>query len=469
MTAILKRATGHEPQMTTDLLLVFPYFFDGRSKHWQFPPLGIGYIASYARERGYKVKILDCTFLNRKEAEDRIRRERARVVGIYSMLSMVRTAKELAAHAREVSELVVAGGPMPSAYPSMFLGAFDAVVQGEGEITVAELLDAMDGRSEPKFGRVRGVWLAPHLNGGKVEHTGPRPLVRDLDSLPFPARDLYDHQLYQSYYRKNFGYTMTSMIASRGCPFSCDFCWRPDYGRVYRYRSPEKIAEEMEEIRYKWGYERIWFADELFIASKKHVLRLCDEIVKRGIDVKWECLSRVDLFDAEIAKAMKRAGCYKVIFGLESGDDYVLNALMKKRITVAQSKAAVTAAKKAGLQVGAFFILGYPGETNETMLKTIKLASSLPLDYFSMTIPYPLPGTGLYERVKDRMETFEWEKPMHGWDHRLLFKHDFSLEKLRYGMWKAKLQWEFRRKLGPLYLLLKPYELFTDWRFKRMV
>jgi anaerobic magnesium-protoporphyrin IX monomethyl ester cyclase len=158
-----------------------------------------------------------------------------------------------------------------------------------------------------------------------------------------------------------------------------------------------------------------------------------------------------------------------VIFGLESGDDYVLNALMKKRITVAQSKAAVTAAKRAGLQVGAFFILGYPGETNETMLKTIKLASSLPLDYFSMTIPYPLPGTGLYERVKDRMETFEWEKPMHGWDHRLLFKHDFSLEKLRYGMWKAKLQWKLRRKLGPLYFLLKPYELYTDWRFKRMV
>jgi anaerobic magnesium-protoporphyrin IX monomethyl ester cyclase len=387
MTATLKPVTGHKSQMTTDLLLVFPYFFDGRSKHWQFPSLGIGYIASYARERGYKVKILDCTFLNRKEAEERIRKERARVVGIYSMLSMVRAAKELAAHAREVSELVVAGGPMPSAYPSMFLGAFDAVVQGEGEITVAELLDAMDGRSEPKFDRVRGVWLASHLNGGKVEYTGPRPLVRDLDSLPFPARDLYDHQLYQSYYRKNFGYTMTSMIASRGCPFSCDFCWRPDYGRVYRYRSPEKIAEEMEEIRYKWGYERIWFADELFLASKKHVLRLCDEIVKRGIDVKWECLSRVDLFDAEIAKAMRRAGCYKVIFGLESGDDYVLNALMKKRITVAQSKAAVTAAKKAGLQVGAFFILGYPGETNETMLKTIKLASSLPLDYFSMTIP----------------------------------------------------------------------------------
>ncbi len=454
--------------MPTDLLLVFPYFFDGRSRHWQFPPLGIGYIASYARARGYRVKILDCTFITPEEAERRLRAERARVVGIYSMLSMVSSAKRLASVAREVSELVIAGGPMPSAYPDMFLGQFDVVVQGEGELGVAELLDSMDGWSSPRLDKVRGLWLAPQLNDGRTEFTGPRPLVRDLDELPFPARDLYDNELYKEYYRRNFGYTMTSMVASRGCPFSCDFCWRPDYGRVYRYRSPENIAEEMEEVRYKWGYRRIWFADELFIASKRHVLRLCEEIEGRGIDVEWECLSRVDLFDAEVARAMKKAGCYKVIFGLESGDDDVLNRLMNKRIKVSQSVAAVKTAKRAGLRVGAFFILGYPGETNETMLRTIKLASSLPLDYFSMTVPYPLPGTGLYERVRDRMEAFEWEKPLHGWDHKLLFKHEFSIEKLRYGIWKARLQWKLRKRLGPLYFLAAPLELYTSAKFRRM-
>ncbi|MDW8043291.1 MAG: radical SAM protein [Nitrososphaerota archaeon] len=454
--------------MPTDLLLIFPYFFDGRSKHWQFPPLGIGYIASYVRERGYNVKVLDCTFMSREEVERVIRKEGARVTGIYSMLSMVKQAKDLAAVASEVSELVVAGGPMPSAYPTMFLRDFDVVVQGEAEQTVGELMDATDRRGEFKLQTVKGLHLSHRRDGGRPEFTGPRPLVKDLDELPFPARDLYDHRAYQTYYRKNFGYLMTSMIASRGCPFSCDFCWRPDYGRVYRYRSPENVVEEMEEVRYKWGYERIWFADELFIASKKHVLKLCEEIVKEGIDVQWECLSRVDLFDAEVAKAMRRAECDKVIFGLESGDDYVLRNLMNKRITTSQSKSAVKTAKRAGMKVAAFFILGYPGETNETMLRTIKFASSLPLDYFSMQVPYPLPGTGLYERVRDRMETFEWEKPVHGWDHRLLFKHEFSIEKLRYGIWKARIQWKLRRRLGPLYVLLKPYELFTDIKFKRM-
>ncbi|MCS6788086.1 MAG: B12-binding domain-containing radical SAM protein, partial [Aigarchaeota archaeon] len=334
--------------MPTDLLLIFPYFFDGRSKHWQFPPLGIGYIASYVRERGYNVKVLDCTFMSREEVERVIRKEGARVTGIYSMLSMVKQAKDLAAVASEVSELVVAGGPMPSAYPTMFLRDFDVVVQGEAEQTVGELMDATDRRGEFKLQTVKGLHLSHRRDGGRPEFTGPRPLVKDLDELPFPARDLYDHRAYQTYYRKNFGYLMTSMIASRGCPFSCDFCWRPDYGRVYRYRSPENVVEEMEEVRYKWGYERIWFADELFIASKKHVLKLCKEIVKEGIDVQWECLSRVDLFDAEVAKAMRRAECDKVIFGLESGDDYVLRNLMNKRITTSQSKSAVKTAKRAG-------------------------------------------------------------------------------------------------------------------------
>jgi anaerobic magnesium-protoporphyrin IX monomethyl ester cyclase len=305
------------------------------------------------------------------------------------------------------------------------------------------------------------------VNGGGHYFTGQRPLIKNLDDLPFPARDLYENSLYKQYYMQNFKYTMTSAIASRGCPFSCDFCWRPDYGRFYRTRSPENIADEMEEIVWKYGYQRIWFADELFIANKRHVIRLCQEIISRKIDVLWECLARADLMDAEVAKVMRRAGCHKIIFGLEAGDDRTLK-LMNKQLTVAQSRKAVYTAVKAGIKVGAFFILGYPGETNETMLKTIKLASSLPLDYFSMTVPYPLPGTKLYEKVSDRMLTEEWEKPMHGYDHRLLFKHDFSIEKLKYGMWKAMKQARLRKRLGPLYTLLKPWELYTDHRFKQM-
>jgi anaerobic magnesium-protoporphyrin IX monomethyl ester cyclase len=456
-----------------DLALIFPYFDDGRSKNFKFPPLGIGYISSYLRSHGYSVKIVDCTFKNMDEAI--IEASGSRVIGIYSMLSMVENALELARRLRDRCELMVAGGPMPSAYPTKFLNDFDVVVQGEGEETMLELMDAMDrshGLSQVRGLYIghRGMEMMPELraaNGGGIHYTGPRPLIRDLDMLGTPDRDLYENENYKRYYRSRFGYTMTSMIASRGCPFSCNFCWRPDYGRVYRVRSPEKIVDEMEEVRYRYGYERIWFADELFIANKKHVIRICEEIISRKLDVRWECLARADLMDDNIARYMKKAGCHKIIFGLEAGDDRTLR-LMNKRLTVRQSEDAVRTIVRHGIKAGGFFILGYPGETNETMLRTIKLASSLPLDYFSMTIPYPLPGTPLYEQVRDRMISEEWEKPAHGYDHKLLFKHDFTIEKLRYGMRKAMVQARLRKKLGPFYLLAKPWEWYTDQRFKRM-
>lgn len=456
-----------------DVALVFPYFDDGRSKAFKFPPLGIGYISSYLREHGYSVKIVDCTF---KNMDDAVRQASgARVVGIYSMLSMVNNAIQIARRLRDRCEVLVAGGPMPSAYPAKFLDDFDIVVQGEGEITMLELMETLDRSG--RLDNVRGLYLAKRVvkssavaevaNGGGMYYTGPRPLVKDLDILGFPDRSLYDNESYKRYYLRNYGYTMTSMIASRGCPFSCSFCWRPDYGRVYRVRRPERIVDEMEEIRYRFGYERIWFADELFIANKKHVIKICEEIISRKLDVLWECLARADLIDDDVAKYMRKAGCHKIIFGLEAGDDRTLK-LMNKQLTVKQSEKAVKTVVRHGIKAGGFFILGYPGETTETMLKTIKFASRLPLDYFSMTIPYPLPGTKLYEQVKDRMISEEWEKPAHGYDHKLLFKHDFTVEKLKYGMRKAVLQAKLRKKLGPFYFAVKPWEWYTDYRFKKM-
>lgn len=458
-----------------DAALIFPYFNDGRSRAFKFPPLGIGYIASYLREKGYSVEIVDCTFSDWETALRRTKAASPRLIGVYSMLSMVEQALRFANELRDSCELLVAGGPMPSAYPEKFLGPFDVVAQGEAEETIVEVLQALE--SDRSLSQIKGLHIARRvkerfaptvpMNGEPGYFTGGRPLIQDLDRLPFPARDLYDMAAYREYYRGNYGYAMTSMVASRGCPFCCDFCWRPDYGRFYRVRSPSNIVDEMEGVRHRYGFDRIWFADELFIASRKHVVEICDEIKERRLDVQWECLARADIFDEQVAESMRKAGCDKVIFGLESGDNRTLK-MMNKNLTVVQSRRAVEVATRHGIKVGAFFILGYPGETDETMLNTIRLASSLPLDYFSMTIPYPLPGTPLYERVKDKMLTDEWEKPVHGYDHKLMFKHDFTTEKLQYGMWKAITQAKWRKRLGPMYTVAKPWEKYTDYQFRRM-
>ena len=202
------------------------------------------------------------------------------------------------------------------------------------------------------FSVVKGI---VYKDNGAVRFTSSRGFVQDLDDLPFPSRELFDNEAYQNYYSKRLGYTSTPVITSRGCPFSCDFCSRPVFGTSFRMRSPSNIVDEVESV-VSFGYDRVWFADDCFTLDREHLISVCEEMVRRGVDVGWECLSRVDTMDRLGAGEMRRAGCVRVFFGIESGNDDVLG-VMNKRITVAQARRAVYAAKAAGLQVGAFLLL----------------------------------------------------------------------------------------------------------------
>jgi len=238
-----------------------------------------------------------------------------------------------------------------------------------------------------------------------------------------------------------------------------------------RTRSVGNIVDEVEEIA-ALGYDRVWFADDCFTLNRNHLLDVCGEIARRGVDIGWECLSRVDTMDVDVAEGMKHAGCIGVFFGIESGNDSVLS-LMKKQITTAQARRAVYAAKAAGLKVGAFFIVGYPGESDKTVLDTVRFASGLPLDYLSFTLPYPIPGTPLYERVKDHGVSIEdWEEPKNYRliRHKLLYAAGFSESKLKFAIGKAQAQFYVRKYVGRTGygLFGKPFEALTDWVFNRM-
>jgi anaerobic magnesium-protoporphyrin IX monomethyl ester cyclase len=291
-----------------------------------------------------------------------------------------------------------------------------------------------------------------------------------LDSIPFPSRELFDNEAYKDYYKKHFGYTTTSIMTSRGCPFNCDFCSRPVFGNQFRTRSAMNIVDEMEQVQ-TLSYDRVWFADDCFTLNRKRLISICDEIIERRIKIGWECLSRVDTIDKEVASKMKEAGCIRVYFGIESGNDQVLR-LMQKQIITQQAKQGVTTAKQAGIQVGAFFIIGYPNETNQTILDTVKFASSLPLDYLSFTLPYPIPGTQLYERVRDKMTVNDWEEPknLHLIKHKLLYQSDFSEAKLKFAILKATTQFTLRKHLSTrsYKLLITPFERLTDFIFNHM-
>jgi anaerobic magnesium-protoporphyrin IX monomethyl ester cyclase len=423
----------------------------------------LGYLAAYLKKHNVSIDLVDCTFLSQKEALEKIRRSRPRIIGIYAMFTMKRKAIEMARLLRGECELLVTGGPLPTSHPEDFLRDFDVVVVGEGEETLLELVAAV----ENGFGLadVKGV---VYREDGEVKRSQPRAFIQNLDSVPFPAREFFDDRAYKEYYSRNFGYTITSVMTSRGCPFNCDFCSRPVFGNIFRSRSAANIVDEMEVV-CKLGYDRIWFADDCFTLDRRRLVGICDEIVERSLKVGWECLSRADTVDEEVAEKMRQAGCVRVYFGIESGNDQVLR-LMNKSISVEQARRAVHITKNAGIQVGAFFILGYPGESEEMILDTVRFASSLPLDYLSFTFPYPIPGTPLYERVNKKMNLSDWEEPrsLHLIKHKLLFSSSFSEAKLKFAIAKAMTQFYIRKylKTNGYRFMGTPFEKTTDFIFK---
>jgi len=456
----------------TSVLLIYPYFNNPHNRSsFRFPPLGLGYVAACLRNAGYSVDILDCTFMKREEALKKAQCAGADVVGIYSMVTMQSDSIWFARHLRDSCDLLIAGGPLPSCDPLSFMNDFDVVVKGEGEQAMLELLRTYDSGCDP--GSVQGIVYRKGNNcrakgeHGEIIFTEPRILEPNLERIAFPARDLFPNDRYIDYWKKRYGNATTTIFTTRGCPFTCEFCSNAVFGISYRERSPENVVDEVEQA-LSFGYDRIHFADDVFTLNRGRVLKICNEIRKRGLQFKWECLGRVDSIDEEISIAMKDAGCDRIYFGIESGNDSVLK-LMRKRITQDTARKAVYAAHEAGLATGAFFILCYPGETDDTVLETLRFAVSLPLDYLSFTLPYPLPGTALYERVKGRISK-EWEVPASLiCDHVLIFDADFSENKMKFAIFKGGAQFEMKKRFGNYsFLVMKPFELLTNFIFRLM-
>jgi anaerobic magnesium-protoporphyrin IX monomethyl ester cyclase len=442
--------------------LVYPYFHpQNDTSIFRFPPLGLGYIAAYLRSHGISVEIVDCTFLTQREALEKIKRSNPKIIGIQSMFSMKNKSLELARILRNNCELLVAGGPLPTTNPELFLQDFDIVVVGEGEQTMLEI--ALQAQISGDFSNVKGI-VYNEKDTGQTKSTPTRSEIEDLDTLPFHFRDLFDNQAYKNYYFDKFGYTTTAVMSSRGCPFSCDFCSRPIFGNRFRSRTASNVVDEIEEV-ISLGYNRIWFADDCFTLNRERLISICDEIVKRGLKIDWECLSRVDTLDSEAIEKMKQAGCIRMFFGIESGNDSILE-LMNKQITTIQVREALSLCKAKGVRAGAFFIVGYPGENDQTVLTTIKFASSLPLDYLSFTMPYPIPGTPLYKRLNGDMISNEWEEPknINLVKHKLLFNSKLSENKLKFAIIKGMGQFYIRKYTGEngYRLLGSPFESLTN-------
>ncbi|MDP2743854.1 MAG: radical SAM protein [Dehalococcoidia bacterium] len=456
----------------TSVLLVYPYFKPRRDRSiFRFPPLGLSYVAASLRKAGYPVRILDCTFTDRADALNEAVSRRPDVVGVCSMAGMQEDSLAFARRLRGKCQLLVAGGPLPTCDPASFVNDFDVVVRGEGERALVEVLAAHEGESSPDSIpgiAFRGGNGRPGGNrDGEIVLTPPRQLEADLDEIPFPARDLLPNQKYIDHLRRRFGQATTTVMTTRGCPFTCEYCSSAVFGVSYRERSPGNVIDEVEQA-LSLGYDRIHFADDVFTLRKERVLRVCREIRARGLHFKWECLGRVDSADRELLMEMKEAGCDRIFFGIESGNEQVLG-LMRKRISLESARVTVETAHSLGIRTGAFFILCYPGETDRTVLNTIRFANSLTLDYLSFTRPYILAGTALYERVRSRIPGEGGAPGRRLFDRSLVFDAEFSRRKMEYAVMKGNGQFWLGKRLGRFaFLVAKPFEIVTDAVFRLM-
>lgn len=422
-----------------DVLLIYPYFHREPfwRKLWLFPPLGLGYLAGTLRENGFKVSILDGTFMRPEVLIKRAKGLSPKIAGIYCMVTMRDDSIMLANAFKNSAEkpLLVAGGPFPTSSPHLFLDDFDAVVLGEGEATMLELVKRYLAGED-----ISGVEGVAFKRGSGIVCTEKREYIERLDAVPHPARELFENEKYMQYWKRKFGYSCAPLITTRGCPYNCDYCARPVFGNRYRERGVVDIINEIEEVLAQ-GYECIWFSDDVFTLNKERILHLCDEILKRKLVFSWSCLCRVDNVDEKLLRRMHEAGCTRVLFGIESGDDKIMT-MMGKSFTVESAEKAVNMARNAGIEVGTFFMVGYPGENDETILRTLRFSSRLPSDYLSYTLPYPLPGTPLYERLSDRLTKKEWKMAGH---NLLMFRGDFSQAKLRFAVYKGMVQHRLRK------------------------
>ena len=372
-------------------------------------PLGILYIAAVLERHGHTPGAIDSAaeLIDVPETVARVEAFKPDVIGIGATTVIFHGALELANALKEALPdiPIVLGGWHVNVLPedAMQHECFDVGVIGEGEFTMLELMDVFAGRKNLED--VDGI-LFRKPNGEGFHYTATRAKFKDLDDLPYPARHLLPANIYRPVPIDEHGLPKFAMVTSRGCPHACAFCQKARSG--YRSHSARYIVDEMEHLIRDYGVKDIAIVDSLFCMNKKRVMKICDEMIRRGIQdrISWTCSSRVEVVDKEMLQRMKDAGCWRTRFGVESGNDRVLD-FISKGITKEKIRNAITWADEVGLRPKAFFMVGHLPDTAESIEETIEFALSIPLHDVTVQINTLLPET-------PNMDIWEAEGDKHG-------------------------------------------------------
>lgn len=425
------------------------------------PILGLACIAAPLVKTGYNITILDLNLYdNPKEILTmRLKELKPDVIGLTATTAVVHKIVDIAKTAKDIlpAVIIVAGGPHPTAVPEDLLknSHIDIVVLGEGDKIFQSIVESENVKDIPNI---------YYKDNGAIVHSNIlNDGIKDLDSLEFPAYFLYDIHKYtmsKILARKS---PLASMETSRGCYSHCVYCNKNIHGYRLRQKTPGRVVDEMEYL-LKLGFNEIHIIDDVFTADMKRAYEICEEILRRRLKFPWYPRGgiRVDRVNRDLLGIMKRAGCYRIPFGIESGSQRVIDAI-KKNITLEQSENAVKISKEAGLEVECYFMIGLPTETEEDILRSISFAKKLDPDYVKFAITLPLPGTEMFdEMVKtNRIKSFRWSDYNFA-TPRNVYEHDnLRWEQIEY--YYAKCHRDFY--LRPTYIMKSIYRSIKNGQF----
>ncbi len=361
-----------------------------------YPPLGLAYIAAVLEKDGHDVKIFDLTLDHDRSLEnkmDDIIKFSPDIIGISAMTHSYSNATKIALYLKTMTGAsIVFGGPHPTIMPEDVLKNefVDFVIIGEGEETFSKICQNFQRKD------FKGIDGLCYKDNGKNVIQYKNNFIQDLDKIPFPARNLLELDQYKLI--DDRGNQMITIMSSRGCPYGCTYCYKGLFGKMYRQRSPKNIIDEIKYCIEKFGKRSFYFIDDLFTLNTKRVTELTRAIKDERLNIRWQCLARVNNATPEMFAQMRSAGCYEVHFGIESGNQNILNRV-KKGITLQQVIDAVKYCKDAGIKTKGYFMIGMPGDTIYSINDTLNFAKELDLDDVMFSITTPFPGTELWDKI----------------------------------------------------------------------
>jgi anaerobic magnesium-protoporphyrin IX monomethyl ester cyclase len=369
-----------------------------KSPYGPEPPLGLAYLAACLLkvESNLQIEIIDGSILDQDEYYKRISNIEADIVGVSITMVELSQALMIPKMVKEKDAKFIIGGPGVVDLPSsrFYESGYSVICYGEGEKTVVELVYAIKNGLPLKD--IKGI---SYLENGFEVKTPLREPIKNLDEIPFPARELLDMENYLNTFKKNLGFRIATIISSRGCPFSCRFCDKTSFGNRIRFMSPSRIIEEMKILYETYGAEMVFFEEDLFTINRKRVLEFC-RLMERDLPGKlWGAQSRVDTVDKEMLTQMKHAGCTYLMFGVESGSQKILD-LLGKGITIEQIENTFKWVNEIGIEAGMFLMIGIPGETQEDIEMTKRIIAKSGATFLDVAPLTPIPGTKICEMTK---------------------------------------------------------------------